>query len=105
MRFALALVMVCAILLLTAGSSRADELSDLKGQVEKLMQRIEELEKKQKEQAEEVKKVPKLEGSVEDLRKAPPASQVVEKALSKGVRIGGHFKFFLADQSVGESNG
>lgn len=105
MRFALALVMVCAILLLTAGSSRADELSDLKGQVEKLMQRIEELEKKQKEQAEEVKKVPKLEGSVEDLRKAPPASQVVEKALSKGVRIGGHFKFFLADQSDGESNG
>jgi hypothetical protein len=105
MKFALALITFCAFSLLTPGVSSSDELSDLKGQVEKLMQRIEDLEKKQKEQAEEVKKVPKIEGSVEELKKAPPASQVVEKALSKGVKLGGHFKFFLADQSTGEWNG
>ncbi len=105
MRFAFALITLCAFSLLTAGFSHADELSDLKAQVEKLMQRIDELEKKQKEQAEEVKKVPKIEGTVEELKKAPPASQVVEKALSKGVKLGGHFKFFLADQSTGQSNG
>src|SRR5512137_1584395 len=105
MRFTFALITFCAFSLLTAGFSRADELSDLKAQVEKLMQRIDDLEKKQKEQAEEVKKVPKIEGSVEELKKAPPASQVVEKALSKGVKLGGHFKFFLADQSAGDWNG
>ena len=105
MKFAFALITFCAFSLLTAGSQSSDELSDLKTQVEKLMQRIEELEKKQKEQAEQVKKVPQIAGSVEELKKAPSASQVVEKALGKGMKLGGHFKFFLADQSTGESNG
>lgn len=105
MKFALALITFCAFSLLTPGVSSSDELSDLKGQVEKLMQRIEDLEKKQKEQAEEVKKVPQIAGSVEELKKAPSASQVVERALGKGVKLGGHFKFFLADQSIGQYNG
>ena len=60
MKFAVALITFCAFSLLTTGLARSDELSDLKSQVEKLMNRIEELEKKQKEQAEQVKKVPRL---------------------------------------------
>jgi hypothetical protein len=105
MKFAFALITFCAFSLLATGLAKSDELSDLKAQVEKLMQKIEELEKKQKEQAEQVKKVPQIAGSVEKLEKAPKASEVVEKALGKGVKLGGHFKFFLADQSTGESNG
>ncbi len=104
MRFTFALVVFFAFTLLTEGLSRSDELSDLKAQVEKLMQRIEELEKKQKDQAEAVKKVPEIAKSVDKLQKAPSASQVVGEALSKGVSIGGHLKFFLLDRTDGERN-
>ena len=104
MRFTVALVTFCAILLLATGPARSAEIPDLKAQVETLMKRIEELERKQKEQAEAIKKVPKIAESVEKLKKAPPASQVVGEALSKGVSLGGHFKFFLADQTNGDRN-
>ena len=81
MKFAFALITFCAFSLLTTGLAKSDELSDLKAQVEKLMQKIEELEKKQKEQAEQVKKVPQIAGSVEKLEKAPKAS----RSRGKGV--------------------
>jgi hypothetical protein len=105
MRFWFALVTCCAFLFVTTGPSSADEITDLKSQVEKLMQRIEELEKKQKEQEQQVKEVPKISKSVEKLKKEPSAMQVVEEALSKKIGMGAHFKFFLADKSDGERNG
>jgi hypothetical protein len=104
MRFWFALVTCCAFLFLAAGFSRADEISDLKTQVQKLMQRIEEMEKKQKEQEEQTKKIPKIAKSVEKIEKEPSAAQVVEEALSKKINMGAHLKFFLADRSQGESN-
>jgi hypothetical protein len=52
------------------------------------------MEKKQEAQAK----------SVEKIQKQPSAYEVVSEQLSKKVNIGGHFKFFLADQSRGEVN-
>jgi hypothetical protein len=102
MKFWFALVTCCAFLFVAAGFSGADEISDLKSQVEKLMQRIEELEKKQKAQEEQTKKVPEIAKSVEQIKKQPPAAQVVEEALASKINMGAHLKFFLADRSQGE---
>jgi len=68
------------------------ELSDLKKQLEVLQQKVDELQKKQDAQAK----------SVEKIEKQPSARSVVSEALSKQVTVGGHFKFYLADQSIGE---
>ena len=79
---------------LGAGMAGADELTDLKQQLEQLQKKIEELEKKQEAQAK----------SVDKIKKQPSARQVVSDALGKQATIGGHFKFFLADQTTGERN-
>ena len=86
------LAIACVFLFFSAGPTIADELSDLKAEVEKLRQKIEELEQKQEEQAE----------SVSALEEEPTAGEVVERELSKRVTVGGHFKFFLGDQSTGD---
>jgi len=38
------------------------------------------------------------------IQKQPSAYEVVTEQLKKQVNVGGHFKFFLADQSYGEVN-
>ena len=92
MKFTVILTMVCALLFTSFEIARADEISDLKKQLELLQKKIEDLEKKQAEQAK----------SVEKIEKQPSAREVVSEALSKQVTLGGHLKFFLADQSIGE---
>ena len=93
------------LLFLSSAASSADELSDLKSQVQKLEKKIEKLEQQQQEQAKEVEKVPEIEASVEEMQTQPTASEVVSKALGARTNIGGHLKFFLADQTFGEVNG
>ncbi|MFC1815627.1 hypothetical protein ACFL0M_06690, partial [Thermodesulfobacteriota bacterium] len=105
MKFTVAMLTACALLFLSAEISRADELSDLKKQLEQVQQKLEDLEKKQENQSKEVKKVEELSKSVDKLKKQPSAYTVVSEALGKQVTVGGHFKFFLADQSIGERNG
>ncbi|MDP2646847.1 MAG: hypothetical protein Q8P24_18075 [Desulfobacterales bacterium] len=105
MKLKVALITACALVVLSAGLAKADELSDLKKQLEVLQQRLEALEKKQAEQAKEVQKVSGLSKSVDSLKKQPSAKSVVSDALGKQTTIGGHFKFFLADQAFGERNG
>lgn len=92
MKFTVILTMVCALLFTSFEITRADEISDLKKQLELLQKKIEDLEKKQAEQTK----------SVEKIEKQPSAREVVSEALSKQVTLGGHLKFFLADQSIGE---
>ena len=92
MKFFVILTTVCTLLFLTMGAASADELSDLKQQLEVLQKKVEELEKKQKEQTAEV----------EEIKEQPSAYTVVSEELSKQAKIGGHFKFFLADQSQGD---
>lgn len=95
---------VGAILLLCAGVLSSDELSDLKTQVSQLEQKVEKLESKQQEQAKEIEKVPEVTESVEQLKTQPSAAEVVANAIGKQTNIGGHLKFFLADQSIGKLN-
>lgn len=94
MRFTKILATFLAFIFLAAGTAGTDELSDLKEQVTKLMERIIELEKKQKEQ----------EKSVAKIKKAPSAAEVVSSALGEKVNMGAHLKLFLADRSDGERN-
>ncbi|MGE5311815.1 MAG: hypothetical protein ACM3MN_08740, partial [Nitrospirota bacterium] len=91
MKVTVVLVAICALLLLNPGTTRSDELSDLKDAVQKLQKRIDDLEKKQKEEAEAVKEV----------KARPSPREAVAEALAKQVTVGGHLKFFLADQSLG----
>ncbi|MDP2646385.1 MAG: hypothetical protein Q8P24_15715 [Desulfobacterales bacterium] len=105
MKVIVALITACALVVLSAGMARADELSDLKKQLELLQQKLEALEKQQAEQAKEVKKVSGLSKSVESLKKQPSAKDVVADALGKQTTIGGHFRLFLADYATGERNG
>ena len=99
MKFTVVLTIVCALLFSSLEITRADEISDLKKQLEILQQKLEELEKKQAEQAQEAEKV---SDSVDKLKKQPSAYQAVSEALGKQTTVGGHFKFFLADQSRGD---
>ena len=87
-------IITFALLFSISAITKADELEDLKNQLMELQKKIEEIEKKQKEQAK----------SVEKIKKQPSARTVVEEALGNQVTIGGHLKFFLADQSFGERN-
>jgi len=91
MKVTVVLVAICALILLNPGTTRSDELSDLKDAVQKLQKRIDDLEKKQKEEAEAVKEV----------KARPSPREVVAEALAKQITVGGHLKFFLADQSLG----
>src|SRR5512139_795649 len=91
MKVTVVLVAICALILLNPGTTRSDELSDLKDAVQKLQKRIDDLEKKQKEEAEAVKEV----------KARPSPREAVAEALAKQVTVGGHLKFFLADQSIG----
>lgn len=94
MKFFIIILTCFALLFLSSGIAGSDELSDLKGQLEQLQKKIEALEKKQEKQEKDVEKI----------KKQPSASSVISDALSKQVTVGGHLKFFLADQSTGEKN-
>lgn len=98
-------IVVFTILLIGGTPAGADELTDLKSQVEDLEKKIEGLEEKQKEQDQQIEKVSEIEESVEEIQDQPSARRVVADAIDKLPTIGGHFKFFLADQSTGEVNG
>jgi hypothetical protein len=99
MKTTVVLIIVCAFLLFSTGIAGSQDVSDLKRQLEQLQQKIEELEKKQQEQDEKAEKVSE---SVKDIQQQPSAYEIVSEAVSKQTVVGGHFKFFLADQSRGE---
>ena len=99
MKYTVVLTIACALLFSSFEFAKADEVSDLKKQLEQLQKKIEALEKKQAEQAKENEKVSK---SVDKLKKQPSAREIVSDALGKQTTVGGHLKFFLADQSRGE---
>ncbi len=94
MKYTVAVLSACVFMLVNTNLALPDELSELKKQVEVLQQKIEEMQKKQEEQAK----------SVEKIQEQPSAYEVVSEQLKKQVTVGGHFKFFLADQSRGEVN-
>lgn len=104
MKYLVALTTICVFLFSGTTISRADELSDLKKQLDQLQKKIEQLEKKQMEQTKQIEKVPKIAESVDKIKKQPSAYEVVTEELGKRTNIGGHFKFYLADQSFGERN-
>jgi hypothetical protein len=95
MKVTVILAAACVFLFLSTGMPEADELQDLKDQLEQLQKKIEELEKKQAEQTKEV----------EQIKEQPSAYEVVTEELGKQAVVGGHFKFFLGDQSIGEVQG
>ena len=99
MKYTVVLTFVCAFLFLSTGIARSQDVSDLKRQLEELQQKIEALEKKQEEQAKESEEVSK---SVEEIQQQPSAYEVISEELGKQTVVGGHFKFFLADQSRGD---
>ena len=108
MKVRIILIVGFLFLFLKSGVALSDEISDLDKKIEilqdtinELKAEIAELKKKQTEQNEEVGF---LTESVEDLEKQPSASKAVSEALNKNVNIGGHFKFYLLDKSVGERN-
>ena len=105
MNWKTAWITIFALLLIGAGVAGADELTDLKSQVGDLEKKIEALEKKQQEQGQQLEKVPDLEESIEEIQDQPSARSVVAGAIDKLPTIGGHFKFYLGDQSTGDVNG
>ena len=105
MNWKTAWITIFALLLIGAVAAGADELTDLKSQVGDLEKKIEALEKKQQEQDQQLEKVPEIEESVEEIQDQPSARSVVADAIDKLPTIGGHFKFYLGDQSTGEVSG
>jgi hypothetical protein len=112
MKSCIVVLCVCALLFLNTRSAAPDEVSDLKNEVERLEQtidqlktRLEEIEQKQEAQqeaqTEQTEKVEELSGSVEEVANLP--SRVME-TIQKQVKVGSHFKFYLADRSDGERN-
>ncbi len=99
MKITVVLIIACAFLLFNTGIAGSQDVSDLKRQLDELQKKIEELEKKQEEQAKEAGKVSE---SVEEIQQQPSAYEVVSEALGKQTVVGGHLKFFLADQSRGD---
>ena len=99
MKYMVVLTFVCALLFICTGIASSQDVSDLKKQLEQLQKQIEALEKKQEEQTKEAEKVSE---SVEEIKQQPSAYEVVSEALGKQTVVGGHFKFFLADQSRGD---
>ncbi|MBU1168532.1 MAG: hypothetical protein KKD44_03110 [Proteobacteria bacterium] len=104
MKLKTALIATVAFMFLSGVMAGADQLSDLKTQVESLEQKVEGLESKQKEQDLTLEKVPEIVESVEGLRSQPSAREVVSQAMGNQATIGGHFKFYLADQARGDVN-
>jgi hypothetical protein len=102
MKIAVVSAIICALLMFGTERARADELQELKEQVQVLLKRIEEIEKKQVEQA---KKTDTVATSVDKIKKQPSAQDVVNQALAGKTTVSGHLKFYLADQSKGEVNG
>jgi hypothetical protein len=94
MRYTVAVFSAFVFIFMNFNLAMPDELSDLKKQFEVLQKKIEDLEKRQQDQAK----------SVEKIQKQPSAYEVVTEQLKKQVNVGGHFKFFLGDQSYGEVN-
>lgn len=94
MNFKTVILMTFALLFVSAAFCCADELSDLKQKVEAL----------EKSQAQDKEKITELNDSVDDLLNQPSTNSVVSKALGKQATIGGHFKFYLADQARGDVN-
>lgn len=80
MKLKTVLTLALALLFLNTFIAGADELTDLQDKVEKLNKKIEKLEKE------------------------PSVRSQINEALGKQTSIGGHFKFFLADQTTGEVN-
>ena len=99
MKYTVVLTFVCALLIFSTGIARSQDVADLKNQLEQLQKKIEALEKKQEEQAKEAETVSE---SVDEIKQQPSAYEVVSEALGKQTVVGGHFKFFLADQSRGD---
>lgn len=101
MKLSIILVTVCAFLFLNTGLAMPDEISDFDEKIERLQKTIDELKgqmnelkEKQEDQAD----------SIEELEEAPSVSEAVSEKLEKTVNIGGHLKFYMADQTDGESN-
>ena len=90
MKYTVAVSCAFVFLFMSTNLALPDELSDLKKQLEVLQQKVDELQKKQEAQAK----------SVEKIEKKPSAYEIVTEQLSKQVNIGGHLKFYLADQSL-----
>lgn len=86
--------MTFALLFICSALGYSDELSDLK-------QKVEALEKSREQDKE---KITELNDSVNELLNQPSANTVVSNALGKQTTVGGHFKFFLADQARGDVN-
>jgi hypothetical protein len=101
MKIAVVSAIICALLMFGTERARADEVQELKEQVQVLLKRIEEIEKKQVEQA---KKTDTVATSVDKIKKQPSARDVVNEALANKTTVSGHLKFFLADQSKGDVN-
>lgn len=100
------LTFVFGLIFFIANPLYADEMQELKDQVnalqstiETLKAKIEKLEQKQTLQSEEVAKIPKITKSVEDLKKQPLSGW-----LGEGARVGGHLKMFMLDESRGKRN-
>ena len=101
MKLPIVSAIICALLMFGTGNVKADEVQELKEQLQLLQKRIDELEKKQ---AEQETKTDDVEKSVDRLKKQPSASSTVREALADRTTVSGHFKFFLADQSHGKVN-
>lgn len=103
------LTFVFGLIFFIATALYADEMRELKDQVnalqstiETLKTKIEKLEQKQALQAEEVAKIPKitkLAKTVEELK-----TNAAKGLFGEGARLGGHFKLYLFDQTKGERN-
>jgi hypothetical protein len=104
MKWKTALTAMVALLLFSGAPASTDELTDLKDEVKRLEEKIDALETKQQEQADEIERIPELSDDVDDLFDQPSAGEVVSDAMGKLPTLGGHFKFYLADQSDGEVN-
>lgn len=105
MKLKIASLITVAFLFSGGAMAHADQLSDLKTKVETLEKKIEGLETKQTEQDQKLEKVPEIIESVESLQNQPSPREVVSQAIGNQATIGGHFKFYLADQAHGKVNG
>jgi len=113
MKLSVIFTTACALLFLSGGLANSDEISDVYKKIEILQQTIDELKGQVKElkkkqetqaeaQAEEAETVAELSEDVEGLQDLP--SQMAAK-IAEGVTLGGHFKAYLLDKSVGKRNG
>lgn len=99
-------VIALAVFLFLPPRAQADEIADLKAQVnamqatiDAMKNKIEILESQQKAQVESVKKIPELSESVEKLKSKPKP-----ESIFSGVGVGGHLKLYMFDRTEGERN-